>query len=125
VPRWSNSRSGWLLCLAAIIVLGLLSRSVHTGFVLFDKYLGDALYAAMVYAILRLRWSGPRVPIAAMTIMLAIETFQLTGIPAHMPSLIARALGTTFSFTDLAAYAIGIASLYLADRSSRGRRNAL
>jgi len=32
-----------------IIALGILSRLIHTGFVVLDKYLGDALYAAMVY----------------------------------------------------------------------------
>src|ERR1039457_1561616 len=32
----------------------ILSRVVHTGLAVFDKYLGDALYAMIVYAILRL-----------------------------------------------------------------------
>ena len=38
-----------LLLLAAIIAAGILSRVIHTGWIVFDKYLGDALYAAMVY----------------------------------------------------------------------------
>ena len=39
-------RLGWLFTLAAIIALGLLSRTFHLGQPLWDKYLGDALYAA-------------------------------------------------------------------------------
>ena len=42
--------------LALAFTVGILSRVVHTGLVVFDKYLGDALYAAMVYTILRLFW---------------------------------------------------------------------
>jgi len=34
--------------------MGILSRVVHTGFTIFDKYLGDALYAMMVYGIFRI-----------------------------------------------------------------------
>ena len=51
-----KSRTSWIFCLAGIIAVGILSRVVHTGLLVFDKYLGDALYAAMVYTILRLSW---------------------------------------------------------------------
>jgi len=51
--RCLSSRAPWGLVLAGVIAFGILSRVVHTGLVVFDKYLGDALYAAMVYAILR------------------------------------------------------------------------
>ena len=54
-----RSRSSWLVCLAGIIAMGIISRLVHTGLVVFDKYLGDALYAAMVYSILRVLWRAP------------------------------------------------------------------
>jgi hypothetical protein len=92
--------------------------------VVFDKYLGDALYAAMVYAILRLFWRAAAVAVAvtAMVIMTAVELFQLTMIPAHMLAsehLIARIcgrlMGTEFSFLDLLAYGVGIGCIYLAD----------
>src|SRR5438105_3468878 len=49
-----KSSASRVLCLVGIITVGTLSRVVHTGLVVFDKYLGDALYAAMVYTILRL-----------------------------------------------------------------------
>src|SRR3954453_12284301 len=79
-----KSRRFWIICLVAIIAAGILSRAVHTGFVVFDKYLGDALYAAMVYAILRLFSTAAIVPVWTMLIMTAIELFQLTLIPLHM-----------------------------------------
>ena len=98
---------------------------VHVGLVVVDKYLGDMLYAAMVYALLRIVWMAARsvrVALAAMAIMTLIELFQLTMIPAHllasehaMVRLCALLMGTEFSFLDLLAYAVGIACLYLAD----------
>ena len=65
---------------------GLLSRSVHTGWILFDKYLGDALYAVMVYLVLGLtrRMPAGRTALFAMGVMTAIEVFQLTLIPARL-----------------------------------------
>ena len=45
------------LLILATILLGILSRLVTTGVVLWDKYLGDALYAILVYLLLSLgRW---------------------------------------------------------------------
>jgi hypothetical protein len=127
-----KSRASWILCLVGIIGAGILSRLVHTGLVIFDKYLGDALYAAMVYTILRLFWShaaSVRMAVSAMAVMTAIELFQLTMIPAHwlanrhaMVRIGARLIGTEFSFLDLLAYAAGIACLCLAD-SSNARRS--
>ena len=93
-----------------------------------DKYLGDALYAAMVYTILRLFWraaASARLAASAMAVMTAIELFQLTMIPAHllanehvMVRICARLMGTEFSFLDLLTYAVGIACIYLADSSN-------
>jgi hypothetical protein len=65
-----------------------------------------------------------RVATLAMSIMTGIELFQLTMIPAHLlhsgyllVRLSARLIGTEFSFWDLLAYAVGIACIYLVDRS--------
>ena len=121
-----RSRTWWALCLAGIVAVGILSRLVHTGFILLDKYLGDALYAAMVYAILRLWRSDGSVVGLAASAMLAIEAFQLTLIPARLLGsdwlvvrICARLLGTHFSFIDLLAYAAGIACVYAVDRAGR------
>ena len=112
----------WWASLAAIIAAGLLSRTVHTGLVLIDKYLGDALYAAMIYVILRLTGRIARVALWSAAAVTAIELFQLTGIPAGMAAsesivvrVCARLLGTQFSVLDLAAYAVGIACIAFAD----------
>jgi hypothetical protein len=115
----------WGLALAGIVAAGLLSRTVHTGHPLADKYPGDALYAAMVYA--GLRAAGLRRGTAwwaAGGTMLAIECFQLTGIPAGMvqagsPAAVraaGRLLGTTFGWGDLAAYAVGIGAIHFGSR---------
>ena len=116
------SRASWILCFVGIVAAGILSRAVHTGLVVFDKYLGDALYAAMVYVILRLIWRTAAVAAAAMAVMTILEVFQLTMIPARMLAsdqlivrICARLLGTEFSFVDLLAYAVGIGCIYLLD----------
>lgn len=112
----------WVCCFAAIVAIGILSRIVSTGFVVFDKYLGDALYAAMVYVILRLFAAPAPAALYASLAMTAIELFQLTLIPARMLAsehwitrICARLLGTQFSCIDLLAYAVGIACIYFAD----------
>lgn len=43
-----RSRLSWVFCIVGIVAMGILSRVVHTGLPVFDKYVGDALYAAMV-----------------------------------------------------------------------------
>lgn len=128
-----RSRAFWVVCVVGIIAVGILSRVVHTGLIVFDKYLGDALYAAMVYAALRLLWRPAAVAVSTMAVMTVIELFQLTMIPAHMLGsdylmvrICARLLGTEFSFLDLLAYGVGIGCLYLADRTLDGlERSAL
>jgi hypothetical protein len=123
-----GSRVSWVFCIVAIVAMGILSRVVHTGLVVFDKYLGDALYAAMVYAILRLIWGAERSAVWGMAVMTIIELFQLTMIPAHMLAskhsilrVCARLIGVEFGFLDLLAYGVGIACIYLVDCSSRNR----
>ena len=91
---------------------------VQSGWILLDKYLGDALYACMIYVLVSLFWKAGRGKraAAAMAIVTAIELFQLTGIPADMYAhgnsavrLAARLIGTEFSIRDIAAYAAGVA----------------
>ena len=124
-----QSNKQWWTFLAATIAVGIASRMTHTGWVLADKYLGDALYAAMVYALIRLASRAPRwqVAAAAMTLMTAIECFQLTLLPAQLAAsrslplhILGRLLGTQFSWNDLAAYAIGILAVFCIDRTPSG-----
>ena len=128
-----NSRLSWVFCIVGIIAMGILSRVVHTGLVVFDKYLGDALYAAMVYGILRLLSRPAASTVCAMVVMTAIELFQLTMIPAHMLSsghwmtrICARLMGVEFSFLDLLAYGVGIGCIYFVDSSQqKGEESAV
>lgn len=118
-------RANWLIALAAIIALGIVSRTLPLGHQLWDKYLGDSLYAAMVYSLLRLftKANPESLLVTSSAIMLAIEAFQVTGIPASMLArpesgtrIVARLLGTHFSFLDLFAYLAGIVCTWLVDR---------
>jgi hypothetical protein len=123
-----RSRLSWPVCIVGIVTVGILSRVIHTGWAVFDKYLGDALYAAMVYGILRLLWSPARSAVCATVVMTVIESFQLTMIPARMLAsehtitrICARLMGVEFAFLDLLAYGVGIGCIYLVD-SSEARR---
>jgi hypothetical protein len=121
-----RSRLSWVFGIVGIIAVGILSRVVHTGLVVFDKYLGAALYPMMVYGILRLLSRAAASAVCAMVVMTAIELFQLTMIPAHMLAsehlmtrICARLLGVEFSLLDLLAYGVGIGCIYLVDSSQR------
>ena len=112
------------MTIVCIITAGITSRLTRTRWIVLDKYLGDALYAALVYSLAGLFWQTTRARIAAasMAVMTALELFQLTSIPEHMLGnahlavrLSARLLGTQFSFLDLATYAIGIGLISLVD----------
>ena len=119
-----KQRTFWFRALLGIIALGVTSRLLNTGWIVFDKYLGDALYAAMVYALLNLVWqaAAPRKAVHSMLLMTALEVFQLTRIPARLLEsnyvglrILAILLGTEFSGLDLLAYAVGILGVCLLD----------
>ncbi len=127
MPLGLRSRGAWVGCLAGIVVVGLLSRAFHSGFLIFDKYLGDALYAAMVYVIFRIVWRSGTVALPAIIAMTALELFQLTRIPARLLGseylvvrVCARLMGTEFSWWDLGAYAVGIGLVWFVDPSREG-----
>src|SRR5262245_43685211 len=124
--RAQRRRAPWIIFLAVSIPLGILSRMIRTGFVLFDKYLGDVLYAAMIYAFLRLWWPSRAAAVCAVVAMIAIELFQLTMIAAHLLTsehlivrIIARLMGTQFSYLDLFSYLVAIGCIYLVDSSRK------
>jgi hypothetical protein len=118
MPRAQSRPAFWWVLLAAIIAIGILSRVTQTGVRIVDKYLGDALYAAMIYVLFRLTNRIRPVALWAAIAMIAIEAFQLTGVAAGMlrtggpiTRMAARLLGTEFSVLDLAAYTVGIGCL--------------
>ena len=121
-----RQRNFYLLCIVAVVLAGVASRVLRSGAPLLDKYLGDGLYAALIYLLLSLAWPSAdpaRKGLLAYALVAAIEVFQLTQIPADMArsgNLLLRlgavVLGTRFSWLDLLAYAVGIACIFLADR---------
>jgi hypothetical protein len=98
-----------------IVAVALTIRAVADGDL--EQYSGTALYASMVYVTVLFVW--PRLmPLAACGISIglcwAVETFQLTGIPAFLSarSLAARlVLGVQFDLTDIFWYPVGVIPL--------------
>jgi hypothetical protein len=73
-----------LIALVVTIALGLLSRLYPLGWSLYDKSLGDVLYAVAAYLALALiffRWPFRLVAASTLAICLAIEFFKLTSVP--------------------------------------------
>ncbi|MFB9074770.1 DUF2809 domain-containing protein [Citricoccus parietis] len=117
------ARTRCLLLGAAVpvtIALGLGIRALSTA--AWTGPAGDTLYAVLIYLLVAILLPArPRVLAAglALTVCLAVELLQLTGLSAELGALWAPlrlVLGTTFGFADLVAYAGGVALAYAADR---------
>lgn len=120
----------YLLTLAGTITLGLASRLRPIGWYPYDKSLGDALYAVAVYlalALARPGWRPASRAGAALGLCLAVEAFQLTGIPARYASItpVRWLLGTHFAWHDIACYVVGIGTIALLDRYVLSRRGIM
>jgi hypothetical protein len=108
-----------LVVIGMVVFLGLLSRVAPMGVLVWDKYLGDALYAAAFYLALSFLWPQGAVSSKVALVsayVVAIELFQLTPFPAYLNRsdylpvrLFAYLiLGSTFGWWDLPAYGVGI-----------------
>ena len=127
-----NTRRPYIFAALLAIAAGVLSRVARTGVVLLDKYAGDALYAALLYLLLRAgwpRWRARHAALISLILMAGIESFQLTGIPAAMArsgsvllKIGAIVLGTGFAWRDLLAYAVGIGAVWLCEAALARRR---
>jgi hypothetical protein len=118
-----------LLALAATVVVGLASRLHPVGWYLYDRALGEVLYAVAAYLVLAmLLFRKPILLIAvlAWACCLAVELFKLTGIPAEYQRLLLVRwfLGMTFSYLNLAYYFIGVLLIASADRATRTHQEA-
>ena len=105
-----RARAGFAAALAVVVALGLGSRRVPLGVALWDKSLGDALYAVAVLClagVVRPGSSATRLGVVAFLASFTVELFQLTGLPARAPRPLRLVLGTTFAWHDVACYAIG------------------
>ena len=50
----SYARTIYIIGLIGVIAVGVLSRTISTGTILIDKYLGDALYAVMILSLIHI-----------------------------------------------------------------------
>lgn len=114
-----RTRGRYLLALAAIIALGLLSRRVAW----LPNSVGDMFWAMMVFCLVRLlfiRWRTLLVVATALGIAFAVEFSQLISWPwlcqfrstfvGHM------LLGQGFMWQDLVAYVIGVVLILVLDK---------
>lgn len=125
-PAAGSGRWRVALALAGTIGLGLLSRLRPVGWPLYDKSLGDALYAVAAYCAIALvtpgRWRGAgRWGLAAVALAVCegLEFFQATGVPARYEHLavVRWLVGTTFAWHDVACYVVGVAAAFALDRT--------
>src|SRR5262249_34641852 len=114
-----------LLVMAVTVVLGLASRLYPMGWFLWDRVLGEVLYAVaayLVWAMLLVRKPPWLIAMVAFACCLAVELFKLTGIPAaHQRVFMVRwFLGMTFAWVNLRYYFIGVVLIAFADWVTRG-----
>lgn len=116
LPDTLAARSLYALAAIGVVGFGLLWRSRLLPLPAFlMKYGGDALWAALVY--LLIRFAGPalttlRSAVLAFTVAALVEFAQLYHSPwidaIRGTRLGALALGNTFNWPDIPAYALGI-----------------
>ena len=121
-----------------LIAVGLLLLTVGAGLAVHllapdgaaSDIAGDALYAVAVYLAVVILLPRVRVAVAGLIAAawcVAVEVFQLTGVPlalgaAFPPAMLV--LGTVFDARDLVVYLVTIAVVALADGVLRGGRRS-
>jgi hypothetical protein len=124
LPVHRRSRALYLLLAVATVALGLASRRFGGGLPRFVvAYVGDVLWAAMVYLLIAAAWrtaSTGRVAAGAAIFSLAIELSQLYHAPwidaVRQTRIGGLVLGFGFLWSDLACYAVAIALAAALDR---------
>jgi glycopeptide antibiotics resistance protein len=113
---WRSERVACLVAVVGVIGLGLIWRS--PGFGLppsVKKYGGDALWAVLVYLLIRFfwpRWTVWKSAWTAFAVSVAVEVSQLYHAgwidAIRVTRLGALSIGSVFNAPDIAAYAAGI-----------------
>jgi len=114
-------RIAYLSALSLTVAMALCSRRWPIGWYPWDKSLGDALYAAAAYFLLRLAWPALAIGTAAILTLAfcaAVEAFKFTGLPAawsgwHISRLL---LGTTPSWHNVLCYVVATLSAAVLER---------
>lgn len=114
-----------LAAMAITVVIGLASRLYPTGWFLWDRVVGEVLYAVAAYlawAMLLIRQPPWLLAVVAFASCLAVELFKLTGIPAANQHvfLVRWFLGMTFAWVNLGYYLIGAVLSALVDGAIGG-----
>lgn len=110
-----------ILQIVLIILVGLLSRIVQLNNIIWDKYLGDMLYAVMFYYIFKLFIENHRKRLfVTFLLMVVFELIQLTGLPTYLSHtenfvfhILGFLIGSEFSFIDICVYIVGLSLLHL------------
>lgn len=127
-----RSRIHYLIMIAIVICLGLLSRRM-TGYIpdIIDLFLGDSLWALMIYLLVRvlfIGWAIKKSAFASAAFCFFIEVSQLyhsSWIDSiRRTTLGGLVLGYGFLWSDLAAYLLGIGFGILIDLINRRKENA-
>jgi len=111
-----KSRLFYLLIIVLVISLGLLSRKMAHSFPkIINMFLGDGLWALMVFFIIRMifiKWTTKKVALSGLLFCYFIEISQLYHTPwidsIRATTLGGLVLGYGFLWSDLMAYLIGI-----------------
>src|SRR5262245_36534990 len=116
-----------LLAMAVTVALGLASRLYPMGWFLWDRILGEVLYAVaayLVWAMILFRKPPWLIAVIAFVCCLVVELFKLTGIPAENQHvfLFRWFLGMTFSVVNLGYYFTGAVLIAFADSATRGSK---
>ncbi len=127
----SWGRIQYVIIVVVIVLLGLTSRRFSSWFPeIINLYLGDALWALMVYFIIKVffpLWSIIKVGLIGLAFCFLIEISQLYQAPwinsIRQTTLGALVLGFGFLWSDLLAYTLGIVSGVIIDYMITCRTN--
>lgn len=121
ISPFLKKRIRYLALIVCIVMMGLLSRKIAW----IPLWTGDALYAGMIFFIVRLTFLFKRpafVAILSLGICLAVECSQLcqaawiSSIRSTLPGRLI--LGQGFLWSDILAYVAGVTLAFLADRKT-------
>jgi hypothetical protein len=118
-----------MLAMGTTVALGLASRFYPTGWFLWDRVLGEVLYAVAAYlawAMILFRKPPWLIAAIAFASCVAVEFFKLTGIPRENQDvfLVRWFLGMNFSAVNLGYYLIGAVLGAVVDGATRGSKRA-
>ncbi|ADB37773.1 DUF2809 domain-containing protein [Spirosoma linguale] len=114
-PPANRNRLVYALLVVCTLLTGLASRHFFSDVPFIKSYVGDALWALMVYfglAFLFTTWSVNRLALATLVFSFGIEISQLYHAPwidsiraTHLGGLV---LGFAFVWSDLLCYSVGV-----------------